>query len=197
MQQYYEFIPFTYLDSSTLIRTKPFNLESLSRQALEKSPNKFSDLPAFLKSISSTDNQYYYRLQQLQKRGIISSIITLETINENLMRDKRTVQLFGDILSIGGPLMESLKGISLWGDEICHSRFYNAAMAIVESTNIIADPNFFSFCVCNRLGNYIPSKAKLFLLGNDASINCNSMIEKKVVPYSPKSFVSFVASFFD
>ena len=156
--------PFIYLDSSSLLRSN-INPEIFKRKALEKDKLTSNSLLKKITTLSSQDDEYYRNICRLVNKNIISNFITLETINQTICNDEaKKIFLFGKKPQHFNYV--NMKHWILWGEEISHSNFYKAAMAIADSKCVVIDEKFLSLDIGRQLMHYITSKCTVFVLGD-------------------------------
>lgn len=152
-----------------------------------------------LKTYSQYDSKYYEQLKILQKEHKISSLITYETVNEAICNDSTNqITLFGTLkhLQDNAFKKDNKNKLILWEDNV-DIRIYNQAALIITQANcIIADPCFFKVSVGISLINYISTKCKLIVLGNEIiNIPCDTCDTKYLI--SPHDFIEHLSSALD
>ena len=190
--------PFVYLDSSFLYRTNNAMMQKLTRKLLSNNPQKFNLLLDELVVASATDRLYYEQIICLQRENIISALITYEALNPELtVHSPNLISLFGNITnrstakSLSCP--SNKKDLILWGENVKVKTYISAAMAILNSTCIVADGAFLSLSIGRRLTQYIPSDNMFYIL------KCENMPQKFgdnaiVHELTPKKFIEILYS---
>ena len=177
--------PFLYLDSSSLFRSN-IDPNSLTRKIVQ---NDKKAVPLLINKIITLSNQediYYKNICSLISNNIISKVITCETINKEICNSDRTKTIF---LFGRQPIKMTTKLTNewiLWGEEISHSSFYEAAMAIADSSCVVIDENAISLNVIKTLMNYVTSKCSVFIVGNK---DWNHIEDINMIPMSPQKFI--------
>lgn len=177
--------PFLYLDSSALLRSK-IDPKALTRKSVLNDKNLFSPLIEKIITLSNLEDMYYKNISGLISNNIINKVITCETINKEICNSEhsKTIFLFGR-----KPEKYNTKTVNewvLWGEEISHSSFYEAAMAIADSSCVVIDENAISLNVIKTLMNYVTSKCSVFIVGNK---DWNHIEDINMIPMSPPIFI--------
>ncbi len=177
--------PFLYLDSSALLRSE-VSPKVLTRKTIQNDNHRSSSLMEKIITLSNPEGMYYKNISSLISNNIISKVITCETINKEICNDKhsKTIFLFGR-----KPEKCNTKAVNewiLWHEEISHSSFYEAAMAIADSSCFVIDENAISLNVIKTLMNYVTSKCSVFIVGNK---DWNHIEDINIIPMSPQKFI--------
>ena len=177
--------PFLYLDSSVLLRSN-IDPKALTRKSVLNDNNLFSPLIEKIITLSNHEDMYYKNISSLISNNIINKVITCETINKEICNSEhsKTIFLFGR-----KPEKYNTKTANewiLWGEEISHSSFYEAAMAIADSSCVVIDENAISLNVIKTLMNYVTSKCSVFIVGNK---DWNHIEDINMIPMSPQKFI--------
>lgn len=141
--------PFVFVDSSHALRTSNTNIEKLTRGLMKKAPQKFWSLINDVENSGREDTPYYEQIIQLQKKGIISTLITCEAINQRII-DSQTdvIHLFGAVNSIclsnKEPCKTGLPDLVLWGENVCYKTYIRATNALLNASCIVADKTIIS-----------------------------------------------------
>lgn len=190
--------PFVYLDSSYLYRTNNSVAQKLSRTMLTKNPKRFRFLLEEITAAAKADYPYYDGVMCLLRKKLISTLVTYEATNPALATcSNKIIQLFGRISAdefiVPSRPFELVDDVVLWGEEVKTKTYYAAAMAIAESTCIVADANFFSLSVGIDLAKYIKSDCVLILLSSNQpeSVLGGNYIDCKL---PPKEFIRLMCS---
>ena len=178
--------PFLYLDSSALFRSE-IDPKVLTRKIVQ---NEKKVVPLLIDQIITLSNQediYYKNICSLISNNIINKVITCETINKEICNSDKTKTIF--LFGIK-PMKMTTKLTNewvLWSEEISHSSFYEAAMAIADSSCVVVDENAISLNVIKTLMNYVTSKCSVFIVGNK---DYNHHIEDiNMITMSPQKFI--------
>lgn len=186
--------PFVYLDSSSILRAN-ISPQLFKRKIAIKKPDKFIHLLDKALFFSNEENNYYKNIVRLIENNTISKIITYESINYNLNEDNSNhILLYGQKpFDIDGIITNaSIGGWILWGEEVSHSNFYNAAMAIANSKCMVIDSLFLTLSTGKALMSYIPSKCFVVVLGKTVkNIDCDNIV---ALPVQPKDFIEELLS---
>lgn len=189
--------PFVYLDSSFLYRTNNTMVQRLTRKLLSKNSQRFDVLLDELVVASTADRQYYEQIICLQQKNVISALITYEALNSELaVHSPNLISLFGNITSksnISSQPHPSYKDLVLWDENVKVKAYFSAAMAILNSTCIVADGAFLSLSIGRRLTQYITSDSKFYIF------KCENMPQKFggnaiVHELPPKKFIQILYS---
>lgn len=177
--------PFLYLDSSALFRSE-ISPKTVTRKTFQKDNNAYSSLIKKIIVLSSQEDMYYKYISYLISNNIISKVITCETINKEICKNEhaKTIFLFGRKPENHNTII--VNEWILWGEEISHGNFYEAAMAIANSSCVVIDENAISLNVIKTLMNYVTSKCTVFIVGNK---EWNHIGDINVIPLSPKEFI--------
>lgn len=190
--------PFVYLDSSFLYRKNNAMVQKLTRKHLYKNPQNFNILLEDLIIASAADRIYYEQIINLQENNIISTLITYEALNSELaIHSPNLISLFGNITP-----SENIKSLSfpyynqnlvLWDENVSVKTYNSAAMAILNSTCIVADSAFLSLSIGRRLTQYIASDSLFYILksGNiPETFGSNAIVHE----LPPKKFIQILHS---
>lgn len=190
--------PFVYLDSSYLYRANSSVAQKLTRTTLAKNPRRFCMLLEEVVDAAKADYRYYDGVISLQRKKIISTLVTYEATNPALTAcSKEIIQLFGrisvDDFIASSRQLEFADDVVLWGETVKTNTYYAAATAIADSTCIVADANFFSLTVGWDLANYIKSDCVFILLSSNKPERFlgENYIDCKL---SPKEFIQLLCS---
>ena len=180
--------PFVYLDSSTLMRSN-INPKILTRKAAINNTKEFVNSLNNIVQLSNMDDNYYKSICKLIEENLINRFITYESINKMICEDdfKKIFLFVKKTLHCN---YSEEKDWILWNEEISHSKFYEAAMAIADSQCVVIDSKFISLDVGKSLMNYITSKCTVFFVGN---ITYNNIENAKVISSSPLEFIEELA----
>ena len=161
--------PFVYLDGSFLHRENTDIAQKLTRKLLHKSPRRFSILLEKMILESKSDALYYEQIIYLQKKDIISTLITFESLNtELILQSPSIIPLFGSIsrtyVDRGDYISQINDDLILWEENVNLSVYTKAAMTILNSSCVVADENFLSLMVGRNLIKYITSNCTFCVL---------------------------------
>lgn len=190
--------PFVYLDSSFLYRTNNAMVQKLTRKHLYNNPHKFNILLDELIIASAADRLYYEQIVYLQRKNIISALITYEALNSELaIHSPNLISLFGSItnkatLNSPSPPLYN-EDLVLWDENVKVKTYISAAMAILNSTCIVADGAFLSLSIGRRLTQYITSDSMFYILKGEnipQTFGSNAIIHE----LPPKKFIQILHS---
>lgn len=161
--------PFVYLDSSFAYRKKSDSVQKLTRNLMIKNPQRFYALLNELMIASQVDYPYYKRIIQLQRENVISTVVTYEVFHPSLVVDSPSlISLFGSINNIPFINSSSIPHFSedlvLWGENVKTKSYIAAAMAILNSSCVVADDAFLSLAVGRGLVQYVTSDCLFYIL---------------------------------
>lgn len=158
--------PFVYLDSSFIYRSNSNAMQKLTRTFLDRHPHEFYNLLEELALAAEADAPYYKRIVCLQNRNIISTLITFESLNKELMTcSPHIIPLFGRIDGEEeGGVAVSGDDIVLWGEKVRLNVYMKAAMEILKSPCVVMDNTFLTLSVGRSLTKYITSNCILCIL---------------------------------
>lgn len=184
--------PFVYLDSSFLQRTNNRNAQKLSRNLLIKNPLRFKSILDDLIAASKDDAPYYDAIIELQKKGVISNVITFEALNPALaLRSPSVISLFGNIFytlsTTNSQLSDSYSDLVLWGENVNSKKYFSAAMIIMNSQCVVADAEFMSLSVGKGLVQYITSSCTFYVVCANRFQSFDGIDE--VYKASPREFI--------
>lgn len=180
------FDTFLLLDSSYLHRAK-IDISKLSYKYARESPKSFIKKISYLADISKLDNDYYNNISLLQNKGKISRLITYESMNKYATQNApQTLNLFG----IMPTNLESFivnrwpYTWTLWNEEIEPAIFYDTAMKIHDSQNIVIDEHFMDLPLGRHLLKYISSNASVIVLGKNMQYSSlyNNIMSNDITP---------------
>lgn len=191
--------PFIYLDSSSVLRDANVAVEMLTRKFANKNPDKFRCLIQKLKNDSYKDNSYYGKILKLQRKGLISKVITMEVINPYIKsNNENIIKLFG---TLNDKIMfrndngdkHILDCLTLWNGKIEVSTYNKAALAIANAICVIADSTFLTISVGRSLASYIMSECPFFITAFD-----NKPLDMEanftICDLSPKELINYLSS---
>ena len=120
--------PFVFVDSSHAFRTNSDDVVKLTRNLMRKKPENFWSVIEKIEDSGREDTLYYEQIIQLQKLGVISSLITCEAVNQTLInRSTDVIRLFGTVNSMShkGTMVQTtgLPDVVLWGEDV-HYKTY-------------------------------------------------------------------------
>ncbi|MBQ7328340.1 MAG: hypothetical protein IJX01_00325 [Oscillospiraceae bacterium] len=163
--------PFVFVDSSHAFRTSNTNIEKLTRGLLKKSPQKFWSLIYGIENAAREDTPYYEQIIQLQKKGVISTLITCEAINQRII-DSQTdvIHLFGAAnslcLSDKEPCRIDLPDLVLWGENVCYKTYIRATNALLNASCIVADKTILSLRIGQLLLEHTTQHCPIYFLSD-------------------------------
>lgn len=163
--------PFTYLDSSYVLRSQKFNTEIITREFYKKHPEQCKKILKEIQLESQEDNDYYEQIEELQLKGRLSTLVTMETFNYDIQGKRpNQIALFGSLnnskqldISYGW----DLEGVVLWEESVDFKTFSKAAIAIANAECIIADAAFFRVSVGKSLAEYIMTGCNFIIASTD------------------------------
>lgn len=169
--------PIVYIDSSVLLRSPNIDFSNMTMRFAHRNPEGFHQILETIEEQSNNESEYYRRIVRLQKYGLISTLITLETANEVVFSNSlHQIALFGNIKNAGiyaSPTQ--LKGpndLILWGESVNFKNYNDATVAVANAENLVVDAGFLKTNVGGRLLQSTSSKCKIFMLSNySESIN--------------------------
>lgn len=137
-------LPFVFIDSSHAFRANNSNVTKLTRSLIKKAPQRFWSLLNEIESYGREDTSYYEQIVQLQKEGVISTLITCEATNQKLIESSTDViYLLGTINSMHSCNKNlrktELSELVLWGENIHYKTYIKATNALLDASCIVAD----------------------------------------------------------
>ena len=163
--------PFVFVDSSHAFRTSNTNIEKLTRGLMKKAPQKFWALINDVEKSGREDTPYYEQIIQLQKKGIISTLITCEAINQRII-DSQTdvIHLFGAAnsmcLSDKEPYKIGLPDLVLWGENVCYKTYIRATNALLNASCIVVDKTIISLQIGQLLLEHTTQHCPIYFLSH-------------------------------
>ena len=163
--------PFVFVDSSHAFRTSSTNIEKLTRGLLKKAPQKFWSLIEDIEKSGREDTLYYERIIQLQKQGVISSLITCEAINQRIIDGQTDViHLFGTINSMCLSDKDICKAetpdLVLWGENVYYKTYIRATDALLNASCIVADKTILSLQIGQLLLEHTTQHCPIYFLSD-------------------------------
>ena len=163
--------PFVFVDSSHAFRTNSNDVVKLTRNLMRKNPEKFWSLIKKIEDSGCEDTPYYEQIIQLQKRGIISSLITCEAVNQTLInRSTDVIRLFGTVNSMShkGTIAQrtGLPDVVLWGEDVCYKTYIKATNALLNATCIVADKTILSLQIGQLLLQHTTQHCPVYFLSD-------------------------------
>ena len=190
--------PFVYLDSSFLHRTNNVAVQKLTRNLLTKNSQRFHALLDELIVASKADYSYYERIIHLQQENVISTVVTYEALNSALaVHSPSVISLFGNInntlpISSLRPSY-SFEDLVLWDENVKVKPYIAAAIAILNSSCVVADAAFLSLSIGRSLAQYVTSDCVFCILkfgGQLQNYGGNSVVYE----LPPKKFIQILHS---
>lgn len=163
--------PFVFVESSHAFRTNNTNIEKLTRGLLKKTPQKFWSLINDVENSGREDTPYYEQIIQLQKKGLISTLITCETINQKII-DSQTdvIHLFGAAnsmcLSDKEPCKTGLSNLVLWGENVSYKTYVRATNALLNASCIVVDKTIISLQIGQLLLEHTTQHCPIYFLSD-------------------------------
>lgn len=161
--------PFVFVDGSHVFRTGNVIIQKLTRNLLKKDPQQFWALIDEIENYGREDSLYYDQIIQLQKRGIISSLITCEAVNQRII-DSQTdvIHIFGAINSIclrdKDRHKSELPDLVLWGENMNYKTYIRATNALLSASCIVADKSVLSLQIGQLLLEHTTQHCPVFYL---------------------------------
>lgn len=161
--------PFVFVDSSHAFRTNSSNIEKVTRSLLKKAPQRFWSLIQEIKNSGCEDSQYYEQIIRLQKRGMISTLITCEAVNQRLIDGSTDViHLFGTINSACTKdeiaQKNELPDVVLWGENVRYKTYIKATNALINASCIVADKTILSLQIGQLLLQHTTHHCPIYFL---------------------------------
>ena len=163
--------PFVFVDSSHAFRTNSNDVVKLTRNLMRKKPEKFWSLIKKIEDSGCEDTPYYEQIIQLQKRGVISSLITCEALNQTLInRSTDVIRLFGTVNSMShkGTMAQriGLPDVVLWGEDVCYKTYIKATNALLSASCIVADKTILSLQIGQLLLQHTTHHCPVYFLSD-------------------------------
>ena len=163
--------PFVFVDTSHAFRTNSNNVVKLTRNLMRKAPEKFWSLIGIIESSGCEDTPYYEQIIQLQKQGVISSLITCEAVNQTLInRSTDVIRLFGTVNSMShkGTMAQrtGLLDVVLWGEDVCYKTYIKATNALLSASCIVADKTILSLQIGQLLLQHTTHHCPVYFLSD-------------------------------
>lgn len=163
--------PFVFVDSSHAFRTNSNDVVKLTRNLMRKNPEKFWSVIKKIEGSSRKDTLYYEQIIQLQKRGVISSLITCEAVNQTLInRSTDVIRLFGTVNSMShkGNMVQTtgLPDVVLWGEDVHYKTYIKATNALLNASCIVADKTILSLQIGQLLLQHTTHHCPVYFLSD-------------------------------
>lgn len=188
--------PFVFVDSSHAFRIGDTNIKKLTRSLLKKAPQKFLSLIEDIENSGREDTLYYERIIQLQKQGIISSLITCEAVNQRIIDSKTDViHLFGTINSMSICLCDNnlrkdeVPDLVLWGENVCYKTYIRATNAVLNASCIVVDGTILSLQIGQLLLEHTTQHCPIYYLSDKKKGGNHTEYD-----LPPKEFIQLLSS---
>lgn len=163
--------PFVFVDSSHAFRTSCNNVKKLTRKLMKKAPQSFWSLIEEIENSSSEDTPYYEQIILLQKKGVISSLITCEAANQILIDSPTDViHVFGTINSLRSRNKDlnksELSDLVLWGENVHYKTYAMATKALLNASCIVADKTILSLQIGQLLLQHTTHRCPVYFLSD-------------------------------
>lgn len=163
--------PFVFVDSSHAFRTNSNDVVKLTRNLMRKNPGKFWSLIEKIEDSGCEDTLYYEQIIQLQKRGVISSLITCEAVNQTLInRSTDVIRLFGTVNSMThkGTVVQitGMPDVVLWGEDVRYKTYIKATNALLNASCIVADKTILSLQIGQLLLQHTTHHCPVYFLSD-------------------------------
>ena len=161
--------PFVFVDSSHAFRTSNANIEKMTRGLMKKAPQKFWSLIDDIENSGREDAAYYEQIIQLQKKGVISTLITCEAVNQRIIDSKTDViHIFGTVNNMcfndKEPCKTGLSNLVFWGENVSFKTYIRATNVLLNASCVVADRTILSLQIGQLLLDHTTQHCSIYLL---------------------------------
>lgn len=163
--------PFVFVDSSHALRRKGNCIEKLTRRLVKKTPQRFFAIIEELETSSSEDTLYYEQIIQLQRKGVISTLITCEAVNRRIV-DSTTdiIHIFGTINSMclrsKAVNDSSLSDLVLWGENVQDKTYNKIANVLLSASCVVVDETIMSLQIGKLISQHTKRYCQVYYLSD-------------------------------